>query len=59
LNDEQKLKYETLSNRKTSEQKFWHIDSLRALGKLDDVVALLGSLGWMEDVEMILSHMTG
>jgi len=44
------LKYETF--RKISDQKFWYIDSLRTLGMLDDMVALLGNLGWMEYVEM-------
>ena len=27
VNDEQKLKYETLSAKEASEQKFWHADS--------------------------------
>ena len=29
VNDEQRSKYKILSTRKTSEQKFWHIESLR------------------------------
>jgi len=40
------------SPRKTTYQKFWHVDSLRQLGMLDAVVALLSNLGWMEYVEM-------
>jgi len=46
------VKYETLSARKASEQKFWHMDSLRTLGLLDDVVALHRNLGWMDYVAM-------
>jgi len=52
VNEEQKLKYETLGARKTSEQKFWHVESLRTLEMLDDVVTLLSNLGWMEYMEM-------
>jgi len=52
MNEEQQLKYETLSVRKTSEQKFWHAESLRTLRMLNDVVTLLGNLGWIENVEM-------
>jgi len=32
VNDEQRPKYEILCTKKTSEQKFWHIESLRQLG---------------------------
>jgi len=57
VNEEQRLKYETLSARKTSKQKFCTIDSLGALGMLDDVAALLSNLGWMKYVEMsCVSH---
>jgi len=52
VNDKQRIKYDTLSTRKKSEQKFWHLDSLRHLRMLDDVVALLTNLGRMEYVEM-------
>ena len=52
VNDEQRSKYEILSARKTSEQKFWQIESLRQLGMLDDIVALFRNLGWLEYVEM-------
>ena len=52
MNDEQRTKYEILSTRQTSEQKFWHMESLRQLGMLDDVVTLLTNLGWLEYVEM-------
>jgi len=51
VNNAQKLKYETLSARKTSEQKFWHADSLRTLDLLDDVVSSLRNLWWMHYVE--------
>jgi len=58
VNDAQKLKCETLSARKTNEQKFWHADSLRTLGLLGDVVALLRNLRWMHYVEQkcVLYH---
>ena len=46
VNDEQRSKYEILSARKTSEQRFWHVESLRQLEMLDDVVSLLRNLGW-------------
>ena len=52
MNNERKVKYETLSAKKTTEQKFWHVNSIRALGMFDDVVTLLSNLGWMEYVEM-------
>jgi len=48
VNDEQRTKYETLSTRKTNEQMFWHVESLRKLGMLDDVVTFLTNLGWQE-----------
>ena len=51
-NEEHKLKYKTLSLRRTSDQKFRRVDSLTILGMLDDVVALLRNLGWMEYIEM-------
>ena len=46
------MKYESLSARKTSEQKFWHVESFRTLRMLDDVVTLLSNLWQMEYVEM-------
>jgi len=52
MNDDQRIKYETLSTRKTNEQKFWHVDSLRQLSMLDDIVILMSNLDWMEYVEM-------
>jgi len=52
VNDEKRTNDEILSTRKTSEQKFWHIESLRQLGMLDDVVTLSTYLGWLEYVEM-------
>ena len=52
VNDNQRIKYETLSARRKSKQKFWHMDFLRQLGMLDDFVTLLSNLGWMEYIEM-------
>jgi len=46
----QKVKCETLSYGKMSEQKCWHVESLRTLELLDDVVALLRNLGWLHYV---------
>jgi len=46
------LKYELLGTRKTSEQKYYHVESLRALGRVYDVGTLLGNLGWLDYVEM-------
>ena len=52
MNDDQRIKYETLSSRKLNEQKFWHMNSLSQLGILDDVVTLLSKLGWIEYIEL-------
>ena len=46
------MKYELLGTRKTSEQKYYHVESLRALGRVYDVGTLLGNLGWLDYVEM-------
>ena len=47
-NDEQNLKYEPLNTRNTSEQKYFHVESLRALRIVDDMGTLLGNLGWLD-----------
>ena len=52
VNDAQKSRYELLVTRNTSEQKFFHADSLRSLGLLDDLLTLLGRLGWTEYINM-------
>ena len=44
VNGEEKSRYELLAIRNTSEQKYFHADSLRSLGMLDDMLTLLGSL---------------
>jgi len=46
--EEQKTRYEILATRKTSEQKFFHVDSLRTLGLLHDTLSIMYKLGWME-----------
>ena len=43
--DDQKAWYENLTTRKTSEQKLFHVDSLRTLGLLDDMMSLIHKLG--------------
>ena len=43
VSDEQKSRYEILVTRNTSEQKYFHANSLRSLGLLDDLLTLLGS----------------
>jgi len=58
VNEEQKLNYETLSVRKTNEQKFWHVDCLRALGMLDDVVALLSNWAGWSIWKWVVCHLT-
>ena len=52
VSDEQKSWYATLATRNTSEQKFFHADSLRSLGLLDDMLVLIGRLGWTEYITM-------
>jgi len=51
VNDAQKLKYESLSVRLTSEQKFLHVESLRHLGIYEDMQTLLRNLGLLHFVE--------
>jgi len=51
VNDAQKLKYESLSVRLTSEQKFLHVESLQNLGIYEDMQTLLGNLGLLHFVE--------
>jgi len=51
VNDAQKLKYESLSARLTSEQKFLHVESLQSLGLYEDMQTLLGNLGLLHFVE--------
>ena len=43
VNNEQKSRFELLVTRNTSEQKYFHANSLRSLGLLDDLLTLLGS----------------
>jgi len=50
--DEQKSRYELLATRHASEQKFFHADSLRTLGMLDDLLTLFGRLGWSDYINM-------
>lgn len=52
VNDEQKSRYELLVTRNTSEQKYFHADSLCSLGLLDDWLTLLVRLGWTEYINM-------
>jgi len=52
VNNEQKSRYEVLVTRNTSEQKYFHADSLRSLGLLDDLLTLLGRLGWTDYINM-------
>jgi len=52
VNDEQKSQYKLLVTRNTSEQKYFHADSLRSLGLLDDLLTLPGRLGWTEYINM-------
>jgi len=40
-----KSRYEVLATRKTSEQKYFHADSLRTLGVLADMLYLIAKLG--------------
>ena len=49
---EQKARYEILATRKTSEQKYFHVDSLRTLGMLNDMLHLICKLGWTEYIDM-------
>jgi len=51
VNDAQKLKYESLSVRMTSEQKFLHVESLQNLGLYEDMQTLLENLGLLHFVE--------
>jgi len=51
-NDEQQTKYEILTTRKISEQKFFHVESLRNLGLLDDMMNLIYNLGWAKYIGM-------
>jgi len=51
VNDAQKLKYESLSVRLTSEQKFLHVESFQQLGIYKDMQTLLGNLGLLHFVE--------
>ena len=48
----QKSRYELLVTRYASEQKFFHADSLRTLGLLDDMLVLFGRLGWSDYINM-------
>ena len=50
--NEQKTHYEILTTRKASEQKFFHVDSFRNLGLLDDMLSLIRNLGWIEHIGM-------
>jgi len=50
--EEQKTRYEILATRNTSEQKYFHVDSLRTLGVLDDMSNLMHKFGWMEYIGM-------
>ena len=50
VNDAQKLKYESLSVRMTSEQKFLHMESLQNLGLYEDMQTLLGNFGLLHFV---------
>ena len=52
ISDEQKSRYELLATRHASEQKFFHADSLRTLGMLDDMLTLFGRLGWSDYINM-------
>ena len=52
VSDVQRGNYAHLTTRKTSEQKFFHVDSLRTLGLLDDMLSLMNNLGWMEYIQM-------
>jgi len=52
VSDEQKSRYEILVTRNTSEQKYFHVDSLRTLGMLDDMLTLIGRLGETEYISM-------
>ena len=52
VNNDQKSRYELLVTRNTSEQNFFHADSLRSLGLLDDLLTLVGRLGWTEYITM-------
>lgn len=52
VSDEQKSRYDLLITRNTSEQKYFHADTLRQLGLLDDMLVLFGRLGWTEYVNM-------
>ena len=51
MNDAQKLKYESLSVRLTSEQKLLHMESLQNLGIYEDMQTLLRNLGLLHFVE--------
>jgi len=51
VNDAQKLKYESLSVRFTSDQKFLHVEFLQNLGICEDVQPLLRNLGLLHFVE--------
>ena len=50
--DEQWICYDNFTNRKTSEQKFLYVHSLRTLGLLDGMMGLIRNLGWMEYIRM-------
>jgi len=52
VNNDQKSRHEVLVTRNTSEQKYFHADSLRSLGLLDDLLTLLGRLGWTDYINM-------
>ena len=52
VSDAQKSRYELLITRNTSEQKYFHANTLRQLGLLDDMLVLFGRLGWTEYVNM-------
>jgi len=52
FSEEQKVKNETLSARKKSEQNICHVDSITTLGVPDDIITLLRNLGTMDYVEL-------
>jgi len=52
VSDEQMSRYAILATRNTSEQKFFHADSLHSLGMLDDMLTLISRLGWAEYITM-------
>jgi len=52
VSEEQKIRYEALATSNASEQKYFHLDSLRTLGMLDKMLQFIGKLGWTEYIGM-------